>query len=102
MRLTRSSFFVRDRRYSGSPCLTGFDLPQSVRGLLNKAFALCIKNRETLSRPNTSFTLSSTALFHSERPTLAEISLLALDLSVCWALMASVHLGIQSGLQLHT
>ncbi len=94
--------FVKDGRYSDSPCLTGFALPQNVRGLLNKARALCIKSRETLSRPNTSFTLSSPMPFCPERQTLAEISLLALDSSVWPALMASVHLGIQSGLELHT
>lgn len=94
--------FVKHRRYSDRLCLTGFALPQNVRGLLNKASPLCIKSRETLSRPNISFTLSSPTPFCRERHTAAEISLLV-SVSFVWpALMASVHLGIQSGLELHT
>ena len=78
----RAPLFVKDGRYSDSPCLTGFALPKDVRGLLNKAPALCIKSKETLSRPNTSFPLSSPMPFCPERQTPAEVSLLALDSSV--------------------
>lgn len=90
-------FLLKTGLYCGSPCLTGFALPKDVRGLLNNASALCIESWETLSRPNAFFTPSSPLPLRPERQTPAEISLLALDSSVWPALMASVHLGIQSG-----
>lgn len=70
-----ASLFVKHRSYSDRLCLTGFALPQNVRGLLNKASTLCIKSRETLSRPNISFTLSSPMPFCPESYTPAKISL---------------------------